>query len=295
MEIKKSEGQTLLTLLRLAICGVAALCIFGMQGFVNAILDLFRNSEDMVNSFFQGEEDEVIQEDYGNSYILYYEEQLEDSDTTLHIYKQYYITGTEGQMGMVDSSGNVIFEPLYEGIILLPHSCILKQDGQWRFYDLNQELLSEESWDTVEIEKNEQGKISNDLVKVSRDGVYGATDQQGNIIIYPRWVTWSFTPMRPTGRSIRVKSDDQYGFVDSEGNVVINVRYDYAALDSLTTPIENEEGEITGERTEPVIFVLRNDDWGAIFQDEDGDPTSVDWSVDPTEEILNDYQTNFAQ
>lgn len=101
--------------------------------------------------------------------------------------------------------------------------------------------------------------------------------------------------MRPTGRSIRVKSDDQYGFVDSEGNVVINVRYDYAALDSLTTPIENEEGEITGERTEPVIFVLRNDDWGAIFQDEDGDPTSVDWSVDPTEEILNDYQTNFAQ
>lgn len=66
MEIKKSEGQTLLTLLRLAICGVAALCIFGMQGFVNATFDFFRNSEDMVNSFFQGEEDEVIQEDYGN-------------------------------------------------------------------------------------------------------------------------------------------------------------------------------------------------------------------------------------
>ena len=51
MEIKKSEGQTLLTLLRLAICGVAALCIFGMQGFVNATFDFFRNSEDMVNSF----------------------------------------------------------------------------------------------------------------------------------------------------------------------------------------------------------------------------------------------------
>ncbi len=294
MEIKKSEGQTLLTLFRLAVCGVAALCIFGMQGFVNATFDFFRNSGDMVNSFLQ-EEEVVEHNNYGNSYILYFEEQPEGSESILHIYKQYYITGEEGHLGMVDSSGNVIFEPLYEGIILLPHSCILKQNGYWQFYDLDQQLLTDDTWDEVEIEKNEQGKISNDLVKVSKDGYYGATDQQGNIIISPRWDDLELYTYEANWPIIRVKSDGYYGFVDNEGYTVINVRYDYAKLDTRTVPITGENGEVVSEAVEPAIFVVRNDDWGAIFQDEDGDPTSVDWSVDPPAEVLEDYQNNYAQ
>lgn len=288
MKIKFSPGQTLLTLLRVAICGVAALCIFGMHGCVDTAVDLFRHDD------ASGQEGSAGPGSYGNSYILYYEEPLADGESTIHVYKQYYITGQEGTLGMVDASGQVVFESRYQGIILLPHSCILKEDGLWRFYDLERQLLSDEAWDEVAIEKDEHGKISNDLVMVCRDGSYGATTQLGEIIISPRWDGLDLYSYDAGWPIIRVKSGDYYGFVDNDGDTVISVEYPYAQMGTLTTPIVNEAGEITGDSSETAVFVFRNDDWGAIFQDEDGDPTRVDWDVEPPASIIEDYQSSLA-
>lgn len=286
MEIKKSEGQTLLTLLRLSICGIAALCIFGMQNFVNGTFDFFRNSEEMVNSFL--EEKNPGTQDYGNSYILYYDEQ--NNGTTTHIYKQYYITGEEGSLGMVDSSGKVIFEPVYEGIILLPHSCILKQDGQWRFYDLENQPLSDDTWDTVEVVTNKHGKIVGNLIEVSKDGLYGATDQQGEVMISPRWDDIDLNNYEVDWPLIRVKKDGEYGFINSDGYIIIGVRYEYATLGTYVISDENQQ-----QQTRPAVFVYRNEDWGAIFQDRYGDPTYVDWDIEPPAEVIEDYNENYAQ
>ena len=179
MEIKFLPGKTLLTLSRLAIYGLASLSVLGMHNFADTALNsgislLEETSKDT----------SAIS---GSSYTLYYDQKIEGTQGINSIYKLYYISGQEGQLGLVDAAGKVILEPQYEDIIVLPYTYILKIDGLWAFYDqATITALNDHRWDSVEISQDESGKIIDNTIKVEKAGLFGTTDQNGNIIVEPK-------------------------------------------------------------------------------------------------------------
>ena len=67
--------------------------------------------------------------------------------------------------------------------------------------------------------------------------------------------------------------------------MVIRVRYDYAQMgEYLETDSDGQQREVT------VIYVYRDEQWGAIFKSRNGDPSEVNWDISPSEEILADWQ-----
>lgn len=290
MEIKQAEGQTLLTLLRVVICGLATLCVFGMYPVAERFFGFVRNGDAFIASL----RDETMDQPNlgGRVYNLYYVEKAADGRGLRHIFKQYYLAGSEGSWGLVDSAGQVILESHYEDIILLPQSYLLKQDGAWRFYSRPElEPLGDTAWDNVEISRNEAGKITSDLVKVEKDGLFGATDQAGNIVVQPEWDGCELNTYAVDWPIIRVKKDGRYGFINRSGQVIIKVRYDYAQLDLYAETPPEGGGETTAPSV-PVIYVCDDGQWGGIFPDADGDPQAVDWQIEPTAEVLEDYRNS---
>ncbi|NLF79875.1 MAG: WG repeat-containing protein [Clostridia bacterium] len=290
MEIKQAEGQTLLTLLRIMICALASLSVFGMYPIADHFFDLVRNSDALIAPL-RDETGEQLNPS-GHVYNLYYDEKAEDGRGLRHIFKQYYLAGSEGALGLVDSAGRIILEPQYEDIILLPQSYVLKQDGAWRFYSRPElELMSDTAWDNVEISRNEADKITSDLVKVEKDGLFGATDQTGNIVVQPEWEGCEINTYAVDWPIIRVQKDGRYGFINRSGRVIIKVRYDYAQLDLYAEPPPEGDGE-TAAPSVPVIYVCDDGKWGGIFADADGNPQAVDWQIEPTAEVLEDYRNS---
>jgi hypothetical protein len=288
VEIKNAEGQTLLTLLRVAICGLAALSVFGMQNLANVFFDTVQNSGNLISSITYDADNTPLQ--YGRPYVLYYDKTLEDNKSVSHIYKQYYITGEEGALGLVDSAGNVLLSQSYQDIIVLPATYILKTDGLWRFYDQTEITpLDENNWENVEISLDESGKINSDLVKVEKDGLYGATDQQGHIVVQPQWDDFEPYTYAVDWPIIRVKKNGLYGFINNSGQILIDVKYDYARLDLYSFPNVDDSTTIN---TVPVVFVLKDNDWGGIFRGDNGKPTGVNWDIEPSAEALADHESS---
>ena len=280
MEIKETPGQTLLTLIRVVIYAVAALCSFGINDLADSFFTAIRSGE----GFFQVEQAQQQPPAYGEPYILYYDQDL-GNDNKRHVYRQYFIFGGNDAYGLKDSVGNQLLPAVYQGIIVLPESYLLQENGLWRFYSHDLELLSDDEWEDVEIAKDESGKISSDLVKVCRDDLYGAADQQGEIMVSPRWESLELYALEAGWPLIRVSSDGKYGYIDRDGNVVIRVRYDYAQMgEYLETDSDGQQREST------VIYVYRDEQWGAIFKNRNGDPSEVNWDISPSEEILADWQ-----
>jgi hypothetical protein len=290
VEIKQSEGQTLLTLLRVAICGLASLSVLGMYNAANGFFGVVRDGEGWVDSLqyettYQAAENSRV-------YNLYYDEVAPDGRGVRHIYKQYYLAGSEGAWGLVDSAGQVILESRYQDIILLPQSYILKDDDQWRFYSRPElEPLGNSAWDNVEVFRSESGKIISDLVAVEKDGHFGATDQQGNVVVPPEWDDCELNTYAVDWPIIRVKKDGLYGFINRSGQVVIDVSFNYAQLDLYSEPPPTD-GEPVDTPSVPVVYVCNDGDWGGIFRDPGGQPQAVNWQIEPTAEVLEDYQNS---
>jgi len=273
VEIKQTQGKTLLTLLKICIFGIASLCSFGMHDAAVSFFAIFAPAP------------AVQQETAGEPYILYFTEEGEN-DASYHIYRRYYIVGSEPFVGLNDAAGNTLLEKEWQDIIVLPNSYALKADGKWRFYSHEKTVLAEDSWDTVELFKNDSGKITNDMLKVSIEGKYGTTDQLGNILISPRWDSLDLYGTNAQWPLIRVSSEGKYGYIDNEGDVVIRLNYDYAQMGQYHTGIILDDGS---EEIKPVIYVYDDGDWGAIFRGRGGAPSSVDWDIQPPPEITDSY------
>ncbi len=276
----------------MVIFAIAALSVFGMYGFAEKTLAFFNNN---INAADQPLIDDPDQPDIqGRSYTLYYDEKIYSDSMAgyRHIYKQYYIVGQENAVGLVDAAGTVLLPQQYQDIIILPYTYILKQDEFWGFYSRETlELLSDNIWNQAEIELSEQGKIISDLVKVNKDGVYGATNHNGEIIISPAWDGLELYTYEAEWPLIRVQQDTQYGFINNSGDVIISVRYAYAQLNTYSVINTDEQGN-ENTVTVPIIYVCEDGQWGGIFRDSDGDPTSVDWNIEPTTEVLADYNAS---
>lgn len=284
VRIKYAEGQTLLTLTRAAIVVVACLCVGGVYGLVNGLFSTATSARDAVVDIIDAETSQTIE---GMPTVLYFSENGAGGGIT-SIYQVYYITGKEGAYGLVDAGGERLLDDIYEGVILLPHAYALKQDGQWRFFDREtMEQITEHQWDEADVLRADNGRFIGTLVRVKKDGLYGAVNMRGEISIGPYYDDLQMNSLQSAWPLIKVKSNGKYGFINSAGDTIISLSYDYAAMSTVTVYADENDAEGTEK---PIVYVLSDGDWGAIYRNGDGTSSDVDWSVEPTAEVLEAYE-----
>ena len=284
VRIKYAEGQTLLTLTRAAIVVVACLCVGGVYGLVNGLFSTATSARDAVVDIIDAETSQTIE---GTPTVLYFSENGAGGGVT-SIYQVYYITGKEGAYGLVDAGGERLLDDIYEGVILLPHAYALKQEGQWRFFDREtMEQITEHHWDEAEVLRKDNGRFVGTLVRVKKDGLYGAVNMRGEISIFPNYEDLQMNSLQSAWPLIKVKQGGKYGFINSAGDVVISLSYDYAAMSTVLVYADENDAEGTEK---PIVYVLQDGDWGAIYRNGDGSSSDVDWSVEPTAEVLEAYE-----
>lgn len=285
MRIKHAEGQTLLTLLRLCFVAIACLCVGNMQAYADAFYQFIGSAGDMARDFIAPEEDASVSIQ-GEPVVLYFQELLPEGGGYRIVYQQLYKTGSESAYGLTDAAGRQLVPEQYQDILALPHAYVLKSGGLWQFVDAETFVpLSERLWEEVQPSLSEKGMLQGNLVRVRQDGLYGAVDLTGNVVIepaYDEFVLYSYQVEWPL---IAVRQNGYYGYLDMAGNIVVDLIYDYAVM-SVTT-VFADENDATGT-TIPIIYVLRNEDWGAIYRQGDG-PSAVDWQVEPSAEALAAY------
>lgn len=284
MQIKQSEGHTLLSFLRLGIVFIACLSVGNVQTWADATFAFFNNAETIIDEFLN--EQPAAKQVEGDPFALYYRQPAESGKGMQYIYQQYYLTGSGDQHGLKDASGRELLPERYQGILVLPAAYFLNLGQGWQLFDRETLTpLSELTWDDVKVELSENGLLENDLIQVKKDGLYGAVNMQGQVVIEPIYEEFDLYSYDADWPLIRVKQDGLYGYIDSQGRVVIDLRYDYAVLGSIT--LHADENDAEGEVV-PVIYVKLGEDWGGILKQGD-QPAAVDWDIEPSQEALVSY------
>ena len=284
MRIKYAEGQTLLTLTRVAIAVVACLCVAGVYSLISGIFSTADTARDSMQDIIGRPSAENTQ---GEPTVLYYKE-VGPGGSQVNTYQMFYITGSEGAYGLTDAGGNRLLPDMYQGIILLPHTYLLKQGGYWRFYDKETLVAKDYNfWEEAEVLRTENGAFASYLVCVRRDGLYGATNMLGQVAIQPIYESFQMSSLTAKWPLIKVKQYGKYGFINSSGQVIVTLSYDFARVDSIM--LYKDENDAEGVEI-PIIYVLRDGDWGAMYRNSDGSSSDVDWSVEPTSEVLAAYE-----
>jgi hypothetical protein len=117
------------------------------------------------------------------------------------------------------------------------------------------------------------------LVGVKKDGLWGAIDQEGKIVIQPEFDYIELNYYEEVEPFIKVKKDGKFGYVTYEGQPLVEAVWDTAFMDMLNVP-------------EDIIFVKQGDNWGGI-RVEDNKAAPVDWNLKPSEEAqlsFNNWQ-----
>ena len=286
MSIKQAECRTLLVLLRFALAALALLGSWGFQPLADSLFQITHNVGNMVREMV-GEQVENAAPDAATVCPLYYRMVAEDG-STYYYYTQYYYTYDGELVGLSDALGNVVAPARYRDIVALPATFLVRDDSGWRFLSLDFQPLSDDVWDTAELQTDERGFIARDVVKVAQNGRYGATDLTGAIRIAPLYDAFDPYPLDSDWDIIRVRQDGSYGYINSAGEIVVPLLYDYA-LNSTLLVYEDEED--TEGHEIPVIYVMRGDDWGLIEKTADGGAGAVDWTQEPPAEVVAAWQT----
>lgn len=288
MQIKHSEGQTLLTLLRLLIISIALLGTWGMQKVADQCIYFAYHAREIAQNFLASfDQEDTTDAAMADSYVLYYSIHDEEEHATRYVYSVYYLSGGVGAYGLISPSGEQLLENRYQSIQLLPEAFLLEENGQFYFYDHALQPLSEQSWDDAEVGFREDGMIDCDLIKVCRDGLYGAVDLKGQLVIDPQYEQFDLYTFETDWQINRVKQNGKYGYIDRNGNIIVSINYDFALMSTIKVYEEGEDPMDPEAGTDrAVVYVLSGDRWGVMYKLFNGSTGEVTWGVEPPAEMV---------
>ena len=149
----------------------------------------------------------------------------------------YFANYQDGKWGVIDNNGNSIINPSYGEMIIIPDPktdiflCTYDVDYQTGEYKTkalnskNQEILTQyESVEAIANKNDEQLWYEQNIIKVKKDGKYGAIDYSGKELIPIEYE--EIAPLQGIKNTLRVKKDGKYGIASSEGKILIQVQYD---------------------------------------------------------------------
>ena len=275
---------------------IALLGSWGMQKVADACFYFAHNAEQVTHDLLTAANNIVggdssgeasIEAEGKEAYVLYYSAYSPEEKATRYIYTVYYLTGSEGARGLESPSGEQLLEERYDNIYLLPQAFLLEEDGVYRFYDQELKLLSDQAWDEAEPAYREDGMIDCDLIKVGRNGLYGAVNLQGQIVIEPQYDQFDLYTFETDWHVNRVKKDGKYGYIDQNGNIVVSLNYDFAMISTVKAYREGEDpSDPDAGYDRPVVYVLSGDRWGMMYKLDDGGTGDVTWGVEPPAEMV---------
>lgn len=151
--------------------------------------------------------------------------------------KQYFSVYTQDKWGVIDNQGNIVIEPTYDEMILIPNNnnpiflCTYEVDYTNNTYktkvinEKSQEILK--GYDLIEAipNFNVQGETwyENNVFKVSKDGKYGMIDIKGKELLACNYD--EIKALESAKDYIEVIKDGKSGIYDIYGNAITDIEY----------------------------------------------------------------------
>ena len=161
----------------------------------------------------------------------------------------YYTIFENGKWGVIDTKQNIIIEPSYEEMIIIPDNsrpifiCTINTNYETGTFetkvlnDKNKELYTD--YQKVEViynnDKSNNLWYENNVLKVQKDGKYGLINLEGKEILNCEYD--EIKAIIGTKNAFITIKDNKQGIVDNFGNILI--QNDYTQINSLTTKYEN--------------------------------------------------------
>lgn len=148
---------------------------------------------------------------------------------------QYYPVYEKGKMGVIDTSGNILVEPIYEEVkIPNPQKAVfICQDTEKTVIqnDKKENLFSE--YDQVS-PIDTRGTVSNipyekRVLRYKKGEKYGLIDYEGKVITKP--IYDEIQGLENKESELLVKKDGKYGVINQKGAQIIKIEYDQIVAD----------------------------------------------------------------
>lgn len=171
--------------------------------------------------------------------------------------KDYFSVFKDNKWGVIDESGNIVIDPSYAEMIIIPDS---KKDVFLCTYDIdydnstyktkvlnskNEEIFTDyEQVEAVQnIDENNNLWYETNVLKVEKNGKYGIIDLSGKELLSCEYD--SITALEGVKNSLKVSKEGKFGIANTEGKVVVTI--EYADVQGLGT--DNKDG-----------FIVKSDD-----------------------------------
>lgn len=171
----------------------------------------------------------------------------------------YFSVYKDGKYGVIDANGNIIIDPSYKELIVIPNNkndvflCTYDVDyanGTYKTKALNnknEEIFKE--YENIEamqnIDKNGNILYESNILKVQKDGKYGLIDFNGKKVIDTQYE--EISAIQGIENALKIKQDGKYGIMNNEGKIIIELNYaDITNLgkdDKSGYIVKNEEGK----------------------------------------------------
>jgi len=184
--------------------------------------------------------------------------------------KEFFVTNTSNQMGVINLDGTSKIEPLYESISLLDKEAglyLIKQNSKYGVVKSRNVTVIFPEYDAIGVNSNITNTSSNNsllldtLIPVYKDNKCGAYDKQGNLILNLEFDSFGYAsnsieingikesvePVLTIERckGIVVKKGDKYGLISVDGKELVPV-----AVEGIYA--------IRGEEEDEKYFMLYN-------------------------------------
>lgn len=242
-----------------------------------------------------------------------------DTKEKTTIISSYYPCFTNEKWGVIDQTGTIVIEPIYDEMITIPDSkrdvfiCMQDVNYEANTYTVkvlnakNKEILA--NYDLVEaienVDKNNNMWYEEGVLKVKKGEFYGLVDFSGKEILAPEYQ--EITALSGIKNILLLKKEDKYGLCDNKGKIIIPTEYkeiksigDNYQNGYIVVNSENKYGvidfdakvilEAKYEEIKPVtknyMYVVKQDGkWKVINKEED---TVLEDKFSDVTEILED-------
>lgn len=161
----------------------------------------------------------------------------EDNYQEKAVIASYYPVYTNEKWGVIDQTGKIIIEPIYDEMITIPSIkndlfiCVYDVDYENDTYKTkvidskNKEKLTE--YDLVEVIENKDSNnilwYEEEVLRVKKDNKYGLIDYNGKEILPTEYD--SIEALEGVKNSLIIKKEEKVGLCDNQGNIIIEPEY----------------------------------------------------------------------
>ena len=151
--------------------------------------------------------------------------------------KDYVAIFKDNKWGVIDSSGNIVIDPSYEEMIIIPNSkkdvflCVYDvnyETGEYKTKALNsknEEILTQYEQIEAITNKDLNNNIcyEDNVLKVKKEGKYGLINLEGKELVTCQYD--EITAVEGIKNTLKVKKDEKVGVLDKEGKEILGIQY----------------------------------------------------------------------